>query len=42
MLSIADWFMGVIGANAQSILSEEFATGTFADFYRIASKVISR
>ncbi|WP_302755966.1 type IV secretion system protein [Collinsella intestinalis] len=39
MLSIADWFMGVIGANAQSILSEEFATGTFADFYRIASKV---
>lgn len=39
MLSIADWFMGVIGANTQSILSEEFATGAFADFYRIASKV---
>ncbi len=39
MLSIADWFMGVIGANAQSILSEDFATGAFSDFYRIASKV---
>lgn len=39
MLGIADWFMGIIGANSQSILSQDFETGAFADFYRIASKV---
>lgn len=39
MLGIADWFMGIIGANSQSMLSQDFETGAFADFYRIASKV---
>lgn len=39
LLAIADWFMGIIGANAQAMLSQPFDTGTYADFYKIAGKV---
>lgn len=39
LLSMADWFMGLIGANTESLFTQPFETGSFAKFYQIADKV---
>lgn len=41
LLSMADWFMGLIGANAESLFTQPFETGTFQKFYQVAQKASS-
>lgn len=41
LLSIADWFMGLIGANAEGMFTQPFESGTFVKFYQVAQKASS-
>lgn len=41
LLSVADWFMGLIGSNAEGMFTQPFESGTFAKFYDVAQKASS-
>lgn len=39
MSDLADWFLSIIGTNAESLFKEPFNQGTFGQFYEAASRV---
>lgn len=41
-LSIASWFLNLMGTNASDAFTSDFSTGTFASFYNVAKQVSVR
>lgn len=41
-LSIASWFLDLMGSNAEQAFTSDFSTGTFASFYSVAKEVSTR
>ncbi len=41
-LSIAKWFLDLMGSNAEAAFTSDFSTGTFSSFYKVAKEVSTR
>ncbi len=42
ILSVASWFLDLMGSNAEDAFTSDFSTGTFSSFYRVAKEVSTR